>query len=50
MNKAPLLEFTIPSDKPPVSEPGTYTFAIAAMEPGTLELISNIATVSFELR
>ena len=38
----------IPGTKPPVSDAGTYTFAIATAKPGTIEWISNIATVSFE--
>ncbi|MBU1626830.1 hypothetical protein KKB18_05615 [bacterium] len=42
-----LLNITISSKLPPISASGTYTFAIAATEPGTLNFISNIATVSF---
>jgi len=45
----PLLELLIPNDNPPVNLLGIYTFAIAAMEPNTLNPLSNIATVSFEV-
>jgi len=44
-----ILEVTIPSEELPTADAGEYTFAIAATEPGTLNFISNIATVSFEV-
>lgn len=44
-----LLDITIPNIMNPISEAGTYTFAIATTKPGTLEFISNIITVSFEV-
>ena len=47
---APLVTFTIPSEKPPVDEPGTYTFYLAALKPGTLDFISNIASTSFDVK
>ncbi|MCP4651115.1 MAG: hypothetical protein GY853_13700, partial [PVC group bacterium] len=42
-----LLPITIPSLNPPIADNGTYTLAIAAAKPGTLEFLSNIATASF---
>ena len=42
-----LMEITIPDSSPSISESGTYIFAIAAAKPGTIDWISNIATVSF---
>jgi hypothetical protein len=44
-----LCEFTIPSQKPPVSALGTYTFALGAFKPGTMESLSNIAITSFNV-
>jgi hypothetical protein len=44
-----LLSFSIPSTKPKVVEPGTYTFAIAALDHDSSELISDVAKVSFEV-
>jgi hypothetical protein len=45
-----LCEFTVPCSKPPVSSPGTYTFAMAMFKPGTAEMISNLATTTFNLK
>jgi len=47
---AQLLELTLPNTTPPVSGAGLYTFAIGATIPGTLDFISNIPTVSFDVR
>jgi outer membrane protein assembly factor BamB len=47
---AQLLEITIPSSKPPIGASGSYTFAIGATEPNTLNFLSNIATISFEVK
>jgi len=47
ITNAPLLPIVIPGTPPPVGMPGTYTFAIAAVDPGSLNFVSNIATVSF---
>ena len=44
-----LLEIEIPSAKPPLSDPGIYTFAIGAFAPGTSEQISNISRVDVEI-
>ena len=40
---------TIPGVKPPIDNQGIYTFAIAVIKSGTVDFISNIASVSFEL-
>jgi len=42
-----ILNFTIPATNPPINAPGNYTFAIGATNPGTMDFISNIATVFF---
>ena len=47
LSQVPLLPISIPGTPPPVGMPGTYTFAIAAVDPGSLNFVSNIATVSF---
>lgn len=39
----------IPGKKPIFDSTGIYTFAIAGTEPGTWNLISNIATISFQV-
>jgi hypothetical protein len=44
---ASLIDINIPSIKPPIRDTGTYTFFIAATEPATGNLISNIASASF---
>jgi len=44
-----LFQLYIPSLYPPVEASGTYSFAIAATEPGTTYFISNIAAVSFKV-
>jgi hypothetical protein len=41
----PMIAFTIPSTKPPVDMPGTYTFYLTASKPGTPDFISNIASI-----
>jgi hypothetical protein len=46
-SKVPLIPIAIPGTPQPVGMPGTYTFAIAAVTPGSLNFISNIATASF---
>jgi outer membrane protein assembly factor BamB len=45
----PLIHVNIPQDKPPIKEAGFYTFAVAAAKPGTLEWVSNIATVGLSV-
>ncbi|MBU1628207.1 M6 family metalloprotease domain-containing protein [bacterium] len=40
-----VLEFTIPSQKPPIAAGGNYTFAIGAFDPVNFEPLSNVATV-----
>ena len=50
LTDATLLNITIPNDTPPISDPGTYTFAIGATDPGTFDFISNIPTVSFDVQ
>ncbi|MBU1628297.1 hypothetical protein KKB18_13090 [bacterium] len=47
MGNVSLLTFILPSTTPPVDKPGTYTFYLAALKPGTVDFISNIATTSF---
>ena len=49
LDNIPLLDITIPSDKPPICMQGTYIFAIVATKPGTVDFISNLSTVSFEV-
>jgi len=44
---APLIEFTIGEDGPPIDVDGIYTFAIGATKPGTLHYISNVSTLTF---
>ncbi|MBU1628225.1 DUF1565 domain-containing protein [bacterium] len=44
-----VFDFTIPSEMPPISKGGTYTFYIAATKPGTVDFISNIATAGFDV-
>jgi len=46
ISRAPMVNITIPNDTPPIPGAGTYTFAIAATDPGTLDFISNIGSVS----
>jgi len=43
----PLLIFNVPSDSPPISEPGTYQFMIYATLPGTDLPISNTGFADF---
>jgi predicted outer membrane repeat protein len=43
---ATIANFVLPSTKPPISKAGTYTFYMAALKPGTVDFISNIATAS----
>jgi len=47
LKDAKILTLALPSMNPPVNSPGTYTFAIAATQPGTMDFVSNIATISF---
>ena len=42
-----LMEFKIPTEKPSIYDPGTYTFAIVAAKHDKMGFISNISTVSF---
>jgi hypothetical protein len=44
-----LSEFIIPSEKPPVSQSGFYTFAMAMFKPGTAEILSNLTKTTFEV-
>jgi hypothetical protein len=44
-----LCEFTIPSQAPPVSTLGTYTFVMAMFKPGTAEMLSFMAKTTFEV-
>jgi hypothetical protein len=48
LNDIGLLDITLPSNKPPIKEAGTYTFAILAAKTGTTIPISNLSTVSFQ--
>jgi len=41
-----ILNLSIPSNTPPVSTPGTHTFAMAMFNPGTAELLSYVATTT----
>jgi len=50
IENSPIMFFPIPCSKPPIGYMGTYTFAIGAAEPGTLNFVSNIAAVSFEIK
>jgi hypothetical protein len=50
ISDAALLTFTIPCENPPISAPGIYIFGLAAAKPGTMDLISNLATAKFEVR
>jgi len=43
LNDIVLIENTIPSSKPPLSQKGTYYFAIVASKPGTFDFLSNPA-------
>jgi len=47
LSDATLLNITLPSNRPPITQHGRYTFAIAAAKPGTADMISDVATVSF---
>ena len=49
IESAPIVNFTIPSTKPPVDKAGRYFFYIAALKPGTIDFISNIATADFNV-
>lgn len=45
-----LLHIIIPNEKPPITPAtGMYTFAMALFKSGTAELLSNIATTSFDV-
>jgi hypothetical protein len=44
-----LCEFTIPSQKPPVSALRTYTFAMGMFRPGTMESLSNIVITTLNV-
>jgi M6 family metalloprotease-like protein len=46
LTDAQILRVTLPSIKPLMTIPGTYTYAIGAAKPGTFEFISNIASVN----
>jgi hypothetical protein len=50
LTDAVLMNITVPSQKPPVSNKGTYAFAIGASTPGTFDFISNIASVGFVVK
>jgi len=45
-----LLDITIPTDNPPISFPGTYTFALLATTPNTANPISNLTTLTFQVK
>jgi hypothetical protein len=47
---AQLLSLSIPNTTPPVSAAGQYTFAIGTTKPGTLDFVSNIATVNITVQ
>jgi len=40
---------TLPSEFPTIAKSGTYTLRMAAVEPGTLDLVSNLAITDFIL-
>ena len=44
-----LWSFTLPSDIPPINIPSIYTFYAGATQPGTGELISNLATLNIQV-
>jgi len=44
-----LMNMTFPEFSPPVKDPGIYTFAIAAAETDTLNIISNVALTTINL-
>jgi len=44
-----LCEFTIPSQKPPVSALGSYTFAMGLFKPNTDEMLTNLTTTTIEV-
>ncbi|MBU1627607.1 DUF1565 domain-containing protein [bacterium] len=44
-----ILDITIPNAQPPVQMVGSYTFAIAAFDTGTVNFKSNLATISFQV-
>jgi hypothetical protein len=46
----PIFGLKIPSTLPPVQVPATYRFAVGATKPGTLEFMSNISIVTFEVQ
>jgi len=48
--RAPVMTLAIPNTFPPIASPGDYTFAIGATQPGTLNFISNIATVGLTVQ
>ena len=50
IQNAPLFTFTIPSTIPPVDKLGVYMFYLAALNPGTTDFISNIASTGFTLQ
>ena len=47
IQSSPLVNITLPSTTPPVEKSGKYTFYLAAMKPGTVDFISNIASCGF---
>jgi hypothetical protein len=47
---AAIASFVLPSMKPPISKAGTYTFYLAALKPGTVDFISNVAMASFDMQ
>jgi len=49
LEKTALLNIKIPSSNPPINDSAFYTFAIAASKAGSVDFISNIATVSFKV-
>ncbi|MBU1627630.1 hypothetical protein KKB18_09710 [bacterium] len=49
LNEVTLLNIIIPNEKPPIEKSGTYTFAFVAFVPGTIDFISNLSTISFDV-
>ena len=47
IKNSPVMIFPVPCVRPPIGYMGTYTFAVGAFEPGTLNFLSNLATASF---
>jgi 3',5'-cyclic AMP phosphodiesterase CpdA len=49
LNDFSLIEVSIPSSKPPIGGTGKYAFFIAATESGSMNFISNLVSISFNV-